>query len=140
MSKFTWQLWKYSMITNCLAMKVVVSLTMKWNRHWLCHFPTVFTNNLLIYWISGYLNLFTLFFYLYLLETRYKLASGNEGDKQQLQWLYSACKGIIQVHVQGSIGLVDSIYYLAEITNRDYNNDFLPYVKSLTLSSEDFAF
>ncbi|XVE77925.1 hypothetical protein DITRI_Ditri13aG0103500 [Diplodiscus trichospermus] len=30
-------------------------------------------------------------------KTRYKLASGTEGDKQQLQWLYSACKGIIQV-------------------------------------------
>ncbi|XVF80994.1 hypothetical protein PTKIN_Ptkin15bG0121000 [Pterospermum kingtungense] len=30
-------------------------------------------------------------------KTRYKLASGNEGDKQQLQWLYGACKGIIQV-------------------------------------------
>ncbi|XP_022758433.1 putative E3 ubiquitin-protein ligase XBAT35 isoform X3 [Durio zibethinus] len=30
-------------------------------------------------------------------KTRYKLASGNEGDKQQLQWLYSACKGILQV-------------------------------------------
>ncbi|KAK9040975.1 hypothetical protein V6N11_016108 [Hibiscus sabdariffa] len=29
--------------------------------------------------------------------TRYKLASGNEGDKQQLQWLYSACKGTLQV-------------------------------------------
>ena len=33
-----------------------------------------------------------------------------------------------------------SMYYLAGMTNRDYNNDFLPYVKSLTLSSEDFAF
>ncbi|EOX94438.1 XB3 in, putative isoform 2 [Theobroma cacao] len=30
-------------------------------------------------------------------KTRYKLASGNEGDKQQLQWLYGACKGIPQV-------------------------------------------
>ncbi|KAE8676238.1 putative E3 ubiquitin-protein ligase XBAT34 [Hibiscus syriacus] len=30
-------------------------------------------------------------------RTRYKLASGNEGDKQQLQWLYSACKGTLQV-------------------------------------------
>ncbi|XVF32385.1 hypothetical protein REPUB_Repub17cG0077600 [Reevesia pubescens] len=30
-------------------------------------------------------------------KTRYKLASGIEGDKQQLQWLYRACKGIVQV-------------------------------------------
>jgi len=33
-----------------------------------------------------------------------------------------------------------SMYYLAGMTNRDYNNNFLPYVKNLTLSSEDFAF
>lgn len=36
-------------------------------------------------------------FHFYLLETRYKIASGNDGDKQQLQWLYSACKGNLQV-------------------------------------------
>ncbi|OMP11107.1 hypothetical protein COLO4_04034 [Corchorus olitorius] len=30
-------------------------------------------------------------------KTRYKLASGNEGDKDQIQWLYNACKGIPQV-------------------------------------------
>lgn len=30
-------------------------------------------------------------------KTRYKIASGNDGDKQQLQWLYSACKGNLQV-------------------------------------------
>ncbi|XP_031251589.1 putative E3 ubiquitin-protein ligase XBAT34 isoform X2 [Pistacia vera] len=28
---------------------------------------------------------------------RYKLASADEGDKQQLQWLYNACRGILQV-------------------------------------------
>ncbi|XP_044492332.1 probable E3 ubiquitin-protein ligase XBOS34 isoform X2 [Mangifera indica] len=28
---------------------------------------------------------------------RYKLASANEGGKQQLQWLYNACRGIPQV-------------------------------------------
>ncbi|KAF8394276.1 hypothetical protein HHK36_020483 [Tetracentron sinense] len=30
-------------------------------------------------------------------KTRYKLASENEGDKQQIQWLYNACKGISPV-------------------------------------------
>ncbi|KAF8388236.1 hypothetical protein HHK36_026902 [Tetracentron sinense] len=30
-------------------------------------------------------------------KTRYKLASANEGDKQQLRWLYNACIGIPQV-------------------------------------------
>lgn len=30
-------------------------------------------------------------------KTRYKLASANEGDKQQLRWLYNACRGIPQV-------------------------------------------
>lgn len=30
-------------------------------------------------------------------KTQYKLASANEGDKQQLHWLYDACSGIPQV-------------------------------------------
>ena len=33
-----------------------------------------------------------------------------------------------------------SMYYIAGMTNEDYNNNFLPYVKSLSLSSEDFTF
>ncbi|KAG1361832.1 putative E3 ubiquitin-protein ligase XBOS34 [Cocos nucifera] len=30
-------------------------------------------------------------------RTRYKFLSANEGDKQQLQWFYNACRGIHQV-------------------------------------------
>ncbi|XP_008802134.4 putative E3 ubiquitin-protein ligase XBAT34 isoform X2 [Phoenix dactylifera] len=30
-------------------------------------------------------------------RTRYKFLSANEGDKQQLQWFYNACRGIPQV-------------------------------------------
>lgn len=44
-----------------------------------------------------------------LLETRYKLASANEGDKQQLRWLYNACRGIPQVQHRGVCGLLFSI-------------------------------
>ncbi|WRX10740.1 hypothetical protein QQP08_003227 [Theobroma cacao] len=48
---------------------------------------------------SNFLELNPFFFcgYFFPVKTRYKLASGNEGDKQQLQWLYGACKGIPQV-------------------------------------------
>uniref|UniRef100_A0A2P2L4Z3 Uncharacterized protein n=1 Tax=Rhizophora mucronata TaxID=61149 RepID=A0A2P2L4Z3_RHIMU len=31
-------------------------------------------------------------------KTRYKFASGNEGDKQQIYWLYNACRGIRLVY------------------------------------------
>ncbi|KAJ6681192.1 ROLLING PEBBLES ISOFORM B [Salix koriyanagi] len=36
-------------------------------------------------------------------KTQYRLASANEGDKQQLHWLYDACSGIPQVQKTGAL-------------------------------------